>query len=606
MSPHVSIFPTGRRLTADAGDLLSDVLTRENIPLNLYCGRRGACGKCFVEVLSGEPSPADDHERALARARNLEPGRHRLACRIQVQGDMSVRIPDQALIPKARILSRGTGKEIPLDPTVRKIAVHPFRPDLHSPHALLEGLKTGLGLPGLRLAPETLFSAAGVLSEAAEKGTAVTAVLGAGDELRSLERGDTTSRIFGLAIDLGTTTLVADLVDLGTGTVIGTAAGLNGQSTFGADVVSRISAAFENPAQGAALRDSVLASINALILDLRRGAGVQPEEIYETVIAGNTAMSHFFLGLPVDGLAVAPFAGVFSVAPPLPADRTGLGVNPLGRVYLSPNLQSFVGGDITAGVVATDLASRPGNVLFLDLGTNGELVLKTDRGMMSTSTAAGPAFEGMSVSCGLPAQTGAVDKAVLGEDGTVGFETIGGGPARGICGTGLVDVLAAFLKRGDLTADGRVTRPDKRLSLAPDLFLTAQDVREIQLAAAAVKTGMRMLLEAARLEVGDLAELLVAGAFGACLNVDNAAAIGLLPRLPHGRVKFVGNTSLEGARALLLSGRERLRAEGLPRIIRHLPLAREAAFQQVFVEELAFREWPAENKAPESANKEDP
>ncbi|MCX6565271.1 MAG: ASKHA domain-containing protein [Candidatus Aminicenantes bacterium] len=593
MSPYVSIFPSGRRLTADFGDLLSDILAKEDIPLNLYCGRRGVCGKCFVEILSGDLPPSDERDQALARAKNLDPSRHRLACRLPVRGDLSIRIPEQALIPKARILSRGTGKEIFLDPTVRKIAVRPSRPDLHSPHALLEGLKTGLGLPGLRLAPETLFSAAAVLSEAPEKDPMVTAVLGVGDELRGVERGDTTSRLFGLAIDLGTTTLAADLVDLGTGTVIGNAAGLNGQSSFGADVVSRISAAFKDPAQAVALRNAVLASINGLISDLRRTTGVEPGEIYETVVAGNTAMNHFFLGLPVDGLAVAPFVGVFSVAPPLPADRTGLRVNPLGRIYLSPNLQSFVGGDITAGVVATDLPSRLGNVLFLDLGTNGELVLKTDRGMTSTSTAAGPAFEGMSVSCGLSAQTGAVDKAVLLEDGTIDVETIGGGPARGVCGSGLVDVIAAYLRRGDLSADGRILRPDKRLPVTPDVSLTSQDVREIQLASAAVKAGMRMLLESAHLGVEELDEVLVAGAFGAYLNVDNAAAIGLLPRLPGGRVKFVGNTSLEGARALLLSGRERLRAESFPRIIRHLPLAQDKAFQQIFVEELSFREWPA-------------
>ncbi len=223
---------------------------------------------------------------------------------------------------------------------------------------------------------------------------------------------------------------------------------------------------------------------------------------------------------------------------------------------------------------------------------------------MSTSTAAGPAFEGMSVSCGLPAQTGAVDKAVLLGNGTIDVETIGGGPARGICGTGLVDVIAAFLRRGDLSADGRILRPEKRLFAAPEVFLTAQDVREIQLAAAAIKTGMRMLLAAAHVEVGELDEVLVAGAFGASLNVENAAAIGLLPRLPEGRVKFVGNTSLEGARALLLSGRERLRAESLPRVIRHLPLAREDAFQQIFVEELSFREWPA-GETQEASKQED-
>ncbi|MHB8054828.1 MAG: ASKHA domain-containing protein, partial [Candidatus Aminicenantales bacterium] len=295
----------------------------------------------------------------------------------------------------------------------------------------------------------------------------------------------------------------------------------------------------------------------------------------------------------------------FSVAPPLPAGRIGIGVNPLGRVYLAPNLQSFIGGDITAGIVATDLPSRPGNVLFLDLGTNGELVLKTNRGLISTSTAAGPAFEGMSISCGLPARDGAVDKAVLRDDGTIAVETIGGGPARGVCGTGLIDLIAAFRRRGDLAADGRVLLPEKRLSFAPGLALSAADVREIQLAAAAVKTGMQALLAAEHLTVGDLDEVLVAGAFGASLNIENAEAIGLLPRLPEGRIKFVGNSSLEGAKALLLSGRERLRAESLSRDIRHLSLARDEAFQQTFVESLSFKEWPALTR-PSRASKETP
>ncbi|MBN1938860.1 MAG: DUF4445 domain-containing protein [Candidatus Aminicenantes bacterium] len=603
MSPLVSVLSSGRRISSDSGELLSDLLVREGIPINLYCGRRGVCGKCFVEVLSGDLPQADERERTLAKARNLDPGRFRLSCRIAVRTDMTIRIPDAAMIPKTRILAGGAGKDVILDPTVRKIPVRPRRPGLHSPHALIEGLKTGLGLPGLRLSPEALFSAAAALSGSPDEDPMVTAVLGSGDELRGVERGDTSSRLFGLALDLGTTTLAAELVDLGTGSVIATAVGLNGQAAFGADVVSRISAAFHDPVQAASLRNTVIASANALLSDLQAAARIEPNEIYETVIAGNTAMSHFFLGLPVDGLAVAPFAGIFAVAPPLPADRSGLRVNPLGRVYFAPNLQSFVGGDVTAGVTATDLPSRPGTVLFLDLGTNGELVLKTERGMTSTSTAAGPAFEGASISCGLPAQDGAIDRAILNEDGGIEVGLIGEGTARGVCGTGLVDLMAAFLRRGDLSPDGRILRPDKRLPVAPGVFLTPQDVREVQLAAAAVKTGIRMLLQSARLDVFDLDEILVAGAFGAYLNIENAEAIGLLPRLP-GRVRFVGNSSLEGARALLVSGRERLRAEGLTRIITHLPLARDAVFENVFIEALAFREWP-ESPAQAQNPKED-
>ena len=589
----ITILPSERRIEAEDGRILGDCLVDEGVELNLYCGRRGICGKCFVEIVSGDVPPPEERERVLLEAKNLDSNRFRLACRSRLKGDLTIRIPGPSLVSKTWILSTGEGRTVALDPSVWKIAVRPDEPDLNSPHAFIEGLKTALDRPGLRMTPDTLFSSGAAFAGPPSAAGIVTAILADDNELLGLEPGDTSSRLFGLALDLGTTTLAADLVDLTDGSVVGTAVGLNGQAAFGADVVSRITAAFQDPAQAALLKEAVIASINALIAEIRRNAGIAAEDIYETVIAGNTAMSHLFLGLPVDGLAVAPFAGLFSIAPPLPAGRTGLDVNPAGRVYLSPNLQSFVGGDICAGAVATGLAARPGKVLFLDLGTNGELVLKTERGLLATSTAAGPAFEGTSISCGLPAREGAVDKASLRDDGTIVAETIGGAPAEGVCGTGLIDLIAAFLRRGDLARDGRILAPGKKLPFGGGLELSAADIREFQLAAAAVKTGMRALLASENLSAGDLDEILVAGAFGARLNIVHAEEIGLLPRLSGNRVKFVGNTSLEGARALLLSRRERLAAEQIARDVRHLPLAQNAAFQQTFIESLAFDPWPA-------------
>lgn len=589
----VTIAPSGLRLEARPGAVLGDLLSAAGLDLNLYCGRRGVCGKCFVEILAGDLPPADERERVLLASKKLDPGRFRLACRLLVAADLTVRIPETAMIPKTRILPTGPGRSVVLDPAVRKIAVRPSRPDLRIPQALVDGLKSSLGRPDLRIAPDTFYAAAAVLSGPPAGAGIVTAILADGDDLLGLEPGDTESRLYGVALDLGTTTLAADLVDLTSGSVVATAVGLNSQSSFGADVVSRISSAFQDPARAASLRSAALDSINALLDEIRRESGVAAGDIYETVIAGNTAMSHLFLGLSVDGLAVAPFAGVYSIAPPLPAGRSGLDVNPAGRVYLSPNLQSFVGGDISAGIVAAGLASRPGKVLFLDLGTNGELVLKTSRGLIAASTAAGPAFEGMSISCGMLARPGAVHKAFLGDDGEIHVETIGGGPARGVCGTGLIDLIASFLRRGDLARDGRIVSLAKKLPFGGGLALSAADIREIQLAAAAVKAGMQALLASEGLSAGDLDEVLVAGAFGAYLDIRNAGEIGLLPRISKGRIKFVGNTSLEGARALLLSRRERLEAERLSRRVRHLPLARDEAFQSVFIEALAFNPWPA-------------
>ena len=559
MSPQITILPEGRVLEALFEARLGDVLSQAGLPISLYCGRRGVCGKCAVEIISGDVAALDDRERLLLEARRLPAERFRLACRLFVRGNLTVRIPETSFMRGLRILARGAGKSVRLDPAVRKIT----------------GRRAEL--PGAPPGPEE---------------TILTALLGPGDDVLAYEREDTTSRLFGLAADLGTTTLVVDLVDLQSGTVVATAVGLNGQSIFGADVVSRITAAFQNPSQAEALRRAVLDSLNGLIAEVCRTGNVRSDEIYETVIAGNTTMGHLFLGLSIDGLAVAPFETDDLSPPPMSAETAGLTVNPAGYVVLAPHLHSFVGGDITAGILALDLPSRPGNVLLIDLGTNGELVLKSERGLTATSTAAGPAFEGMSISCGMPAQSGAIDKAGWDPDGRWVVQTIGSGPARGVCGSGLVDVIAAFLVRGELSAQGRILRPDKRLEMTAGLALIPSDIREIQLAAAAVKTGIRMLLAAAGLKIGDLDEVLVAGAFGASLDIGNAVRIGLLPRLPEGRIRFVGNTSLEGARAMLLSRAERNLAARIAGGVGHLPLAQDDAFQQMFVEALEFREWP--------------
>jgi uncharacterized 2Fe-2S/4Fe-4S cluster protein (DUF4445 family) len=331
--------------------------------------------------------------------------------------------------------------------------------------------------------------------------------------------------------------------------------------------------------------------LNELIQDLLRRHEVPPAAIYEAVVAGNTAMSHLFLGLPVESLAVSPFAAVFSSLPALPAAAAKLAMNPRGRVYLAPNIKSFVGGDISAGLVASGLAEQPGNHLFIDLGTNGEIALKKGRRLMVTSTAAGPAFEGMTLSCGMLALPGAIYKAEIDAAGRLSVETIGDTAPLGVCGTGLIDLVAAALETGRLTAKGQIVDPSKRLPVTDGLALVQQDIREIQLAAAAIKTGVRLLLAAEHLTVADLSGISVAGAFGNYLNAENAMRIGLLPRLDAKKFAFLGNASLAGARAFLLSRAERRRGERLARSVRHLSLAQDGDFQSQFIEALEFQEW---------------
>jgi uncharacterized 2Fe-2S/4Fe-4S cluster protein (DUF4445 family) len=405
-------------------------------------------------------------------------------------------------------------------------------------------------------------------------------------EALDIEAGDTSGQAWGLAVDIGTSTVVVELVDLITGASAGRVSALNSQASYGADVVSRITFAFQNPDNLRRLRKSITHLLNGLTVELAEKAGVPRDRIYEAVVAGNAAMNHFLCGVSVDTLALAPFRAVFSGLLPFPAAEIGLELNPAARVWIVPNIKSFVGGDITAGLVAAALADKPGKALFIDIGTNGEIVLKKGPQFFATSTAAGPAFEGMNISCGMLAVEGAVHRAEW-HDG-FRLQTIGGGTPHGLCGTGLIDVLAVGLAHDLIRRDGRISGPEKKLRLGEKLSLTQNDIRELQLAAGAVKAGVRLMLKEFDVSLKELDGIYVAGAFGSSLDIRNAKALGLLPAVAEKKILFIGNSSLAGARKLLLSAPERAAAQSLARTVTHVSLAARTDFQEAFVRSLEF------------------
>lgn len=587
MSAKVKILPGGSIQEASRGTVLADILKKAGVAVNLKCGRRGICGTCAVEIVRGPRPPHEDDERAILARRKMGVS-GRLACRYVITEDLTVRVPAASRPTPMPVLTRGVGRRFALDPPVRKLRLSLSKFPSSLPSVPGKTVRRTLSRSRLHVSSDILADFE-KRADSTGSNSEFTAVLRGNTDVMVLETGDTTARSFGLAIDLGTTTIVVELVDLNSGRAVGREAGINPQVSFGADVVSRISAAYADPSQAAALRTTVLEGINGMIVRLLGKHRLSRDLVYEAVVAGNTAMNHFFLGTSVMTLAVSPFIGAFSVLKPVPAMQAGLDINPRGQVYIAPNIESFVGGDISAGLIATGLDTAPGTRLFVDLGTNGEIVLKTGKRLLTTSTAAGPAFEGMTISCGMLAEMGAVYR-VENENG-FRLRTIGGAPPRGVCGTGLIDILAVALSRGLVTSKGRILGPERTIELGSGLSLDQRDVREFQLAAAAVKTGLRLLLDELRLEVGDLDGLVVAGAFGNLLNIRNAIAIGLLPRLDPKKIVFVGNASLAGARVLLLSRSERRRCERLVRRIRHISLASRETFQKTFVEALAFEPW---------------
>ncbi len=577
--PKITLLPRGPILEALPGEVLADVLTRAGIPLSLYCRRRGICGKCLVRIKAGAVPPPDEREAALLKRTGRAEG-ERLACRLEVRSDLGVEIPETSLLKGAAILETGLALDVIPDPAVKAYSVSLPAGETGTGEDVVSALAAALNRPEAVVPLELL----GELSRAAGGG-AVTAVLHDDREVLELVRGGRPVEPCGAAVDIGTSTVVVEVIELSSGRSLGRASAVNAQAAYGADVVSRITAAFQDPGKLKRLQRAIVDQVNGLIGEAAARGGAAAGDVYEVVAAGNTAMSHFFLGVDVDGLAVSPFRPVFSALPCLEAAAVGLRVHPRAKLYLAPNIRSFVGGDIAAGLAATGLSGRRGHQLFVDLGTNGEIVLKKRRELITTSTAAGPAFEGMSISCGMLAVPGAVSR-VAWRDGFAP-DTIGGEAPRGVCGTGLLDAVALALRHGLVAADGRIAS-GRGLELAPGVVLTQQDVREVQLAIAAVKAGTAALLRAFGLGASDLAGVVLAGAFGTSLDVSHALALGLLPPVPAARVAFVGNASLAGAKKLLLAAPERKAIETLVGTIRHVSLAADPRFQDDFVAGLAF------------------
>lgn len=581
----IKILSHDKELKAQKDDVLADKILEAGIDLSLYCNKRALCGKCFVEIVEGDLPPLDEREGFLLHQRKC--GKNfRLACLYKIQSDLAVQIPERSLLKETFILKSGIPTPVTLNPAVKKYYLALKKPELRSPYSLLESLESNLQYQGHFLPLNLLKELPAILEQ---NHFQVTAVIYDDQEIMALEPGNSLSKNSGLAIDIGTTTVVVELLDLTTGKSLAIQTAMNSQIKYGSDVVSRISAAILEPKNLESLRQSIRDTLNQMIQKLLAEAHASADHVYEAVVAGNTAMNHLFLGLPVKTLSVAPFSPVFTSLPAQSASDLGLKIHQNGKVYIVPNIKSFIGGDIAAGMIASNLDGQKGNFLFVDLGTNGEIVLKKGDEFVATSTAAGPAFEGMNLSCGMLALPGAIYKAQKKKN--LAISTIDHKPALGVCGTGLIDLLAIFLKEGKISPKGTITAKSKRIPITRTLALTQKDVREMQLAIAAIKSGIKLILKEHNLKVNDLDGIFLAGAFGNYLNIQNSMKIGLLPEIDRKKVVFIGNSSLAGARAILLSQAARKKVETLVKKIRHFPLAANPLFQEYFIQALEFKNY---------------
>lgn len=428
-----------------------------------------------------------------------------------------------------------------------------------------------------------------------------TIILGDGKPLGS-EPGDTAGEVYGIALDIGTTTLVAELVNLKTGEHFAHESMLNPQSAYAQDVLSRIHFASDDGLT--TLYEAFLGAFAELRDRLVKRAEINPAHIYDVVYSGNTTMLHLAAGIDPTPLGSYPYHTNLSGNSYLPAKR--LGISPFGSIYLPPIISAFVGADITSGVLASRLTERKGVTFFIDIGTNGEMAVAQNGKLAATSTAAGPAFEGMNITCGMRAAPGAVEEFSIDEEGNVNYKTIGGMEPIGICGSGLLDIVGELVRTGIVGKNGRFVKESEarysekikqqiRLTegkttfyLTDKVYLTQKDIRQVQLAKGAVYAGIVALLEQLNVPPESVDEVLIAGSFGYHLRERSLLDIRLLPRVFKGKVRFIGNTSQSGAAAFLLNKTFREQMKALVESVEKVELANTPDFEKLFVKSLNF------------------
>ncbi|MBI5440533.1 MAG: DUF4445 domain-containing protein [Deltaproteobacteria bacterium] len=608
MSWTMDLQPVGRRIPLEPGESLLDavrrVVTTEGDGIYAPCGGLGTCGRCRVRVLRGPASPPTETERDRLTAAELEGGL-RLACQVRPLGPLHVELPPETLAGHQSLQVEGESVAVPLDPAVRAYRV-PLRPtSLAHPGSVWEQVREHLAsFHGLRDIHVDLDLVCGPSARAEE--TTVQVAVRAG-RITDARFNGSALRPLGLAVDLGTTKVAGFLVDLESGSVLASDGLMNPQIPYGEDLMSRLAHALGGEEGVDRLARAAGEGIDRLLGNLVKKAGLERAEVQEIVIAGNTAMHHLLLSLPIEQLARAPYVPALAGPIEVPSARIGVSAAPRARVYLVPPVAGFVGGDHVAMILGARIQEAPETVLGLDIGTNTEIVLARGGHLTSCSCASGPAFEGAHVHQGMRAVDGAISRMRLADGGrSVACETIGGGPPRGFCGSGILDSVAELVRHRVVDERGMLDRSHPRVrkeegsvaqflvvpaaetDVGHDLVVTQRDVNEIQLAKGAVASGVELLLRAAELKADAIDRVVVAGAFGTHLDLESAVRVGLLPDLPRERFQQVGNAAGTGARMALVSLAERRTAERLAERIDYLELTTRPDFSGVFARALRF------------------
>ena len=593
----IDFEPVGRRGKCQKNESLLTCARQLGVGINSICGGKGTCHSCKVQVISGSVSKPRPNEREIFTSQELKEG-WRLACQTYPTSDCKITVPAESMTTPQRVQVEGLEVKVALEPSVRVYLLQLSAPSLKAPQAdddrLLEALNrqyklqcTKIDVGALRVSSDQLRSW-NWKSQAVVRDDEVIAVLP-----RNCHQ-------LGLAIDLGTTKIAGYLVDLDNGRTLAARGMMNPQISYGEDIISRMSRVVKSPDEGGQLQKLAVDAINELSAELSKEAGAKPGEIVEAVVVGNTAMHHLFLRLPVKQLALSPFVPAASRALAIRAGELGLNIAPGAYIHLLPNIAGFVGADHVSMLLATDAWQAKGATVALDIGTNTEVSLIYKGKITTTSCASGPAFEGGHIKYGMRAATGAIERLRI-DGGEIHYQTIDGASPVGICGSGILDALAQLYVAEIIDEGGRIIDNQPRVRTykgqheftlvsreerkgRPAITVTQSDVRELQLAKAAIRTGIQILLETSGCAEDDIKQVIIAGAFGTYIDVASAVVIGMLPPLPLKRFRQVGNAAGAGARLALISLKSRAKAQAIASRVSYIELASSPDFQPTFLQ----------------------
>jgi uncharacterized 2Fe-2S/4Fe-4S cluster protein (DUF4445 family) len=603
MSTRTSTVPTShalrfpqldREIVGQPGETLFQSARRCGVRIVGACGGRGACGTCTVQIVEGHVQTADGRTlgpRAASGGRAAR-GRWVRACQVVPRSDCTIEVEQRSLAPvvRAEVEAGGSAEILALDPVVACHDVTVPEPTLADPRSDAERVAGAAGIAAIDL------GAAKQLPAVLRDGAWALRVRMRGSE--AIGFAATGSRTLGLAVDLGTTNVAGFLVDLQSGVRLASLGIENPQVAWGADVISRVNHAIRDAASAEQLRAAAVAAIEALAHDLCHACGATPADIVDVAVCGNTAMHHLLLGLPVRQLGRAPFVAAVREAMDVKARDLGLSFCAGAYVHVAPNIGGFVGSDHVTALLATQSHwRRAATSIVMDIGTNTELSLIHGGNIVTASCPSGPALEGGHISCGMRAAEGAIERVAIDHD-RIDISVIGDKPPVGLCGSGVLDAVAALRNAGLLNDGGRLVADHPLIAeadgvraavLAPGVRFNQRDVRAVQLAKAAIRTGIDLLLRDAGVADSDVDRIIIAGAFGAYINVKSAIAVGMLPDLPLDRFEQVGNAAGVGIRQMLASDRLRAEARALAAHCRYVELSTRSEFQRIFLHNIGFK-----------------